>query len=90
MRSPFGLRGCMSVYLSVPPSAAKQRGFLLDEKRVRPFIVGALTEQSSGPSPPPPSQTKTNYCQVKDNLILLPTVSRPVYLGVKHSSEAHD
>jgi hypothetical protein len=43
--------------LCVPPIAARQWGLLFDERRDRPFSVGALTEQDSGP--PPPSHTET-------------------------------
>jgi hypothetical protein len=50
--------------LCVPHIAARQRGPHFDEKRVRPFNVGALTEQSSGPPPPPPpSQAETECCE---------------------------
>jgi hypothetical protein len=38
---------CLSVYLSVPPIAARQQGLFSDERRDRPCSVGALTEQSS-------------------------------------------
>jgi hypothetical protein len=45
-----------------PPSAARQRDLLFDERRDRPLSVGALTEQSSGPLRPL-SQKETKYCQ---------------------------
>jgi hypothetical protein len=39
-----------------PPTAARQRGHFFDESSFQPFCVGALTDQKSGPSPPPLSE----------------------------------
>jgi hypothetical protein len=38
------------------PVAVRQRGLQFVERRIWPFCVGAVTEQSSGPPPPPPTE----------------------------------
>jgi hypothetical protein len=58
--SPLSLFKKMKVglcdLLPVCVSIASKGSDLLDERRNRPFSVGTLTEQSSGPpAPPPPS-----------------------------------
>jgi hypothetical protein len=57
---PLCVSICLSVLLCVPPMATRQRGLLFDE-RERPFSIGALTGQSRR-TPPPPTQTETEYC----------------------------
>jgi hypothetical protein len=53
---------CVCVCAPPPPMAARQQSLIFDDRRDRPFIVGAQKKRGSGP-PPPPAQTKRNiFC----------------------------
>jgi hypothetical protein len=67
--------------------SARQRGFLFDERRDRPLSVGALTEQSSGHSPPP-SKMEPNIVRVRV-ILRLAIYRQSVRLGDK-PPETHD